>query len=81
MPSDTPRSVEALHLDLMRRAGPTRRAQLAIQLSTSMIRGSRRAIARVHPELDERAVRLLWVEKHYGTTIAAAVRHRLGLLP
>ncbi len=79
MASDTPRSVETVHLDLMRRATPARRAELAIRLSTSMIRGSRRAIARAHPELDERGVRLLWVENHYGPAIADALRRRLGV--
>jgi hypothetical protein len=74
---DTHPSAEAVQLDLMRRAGPTRRAALAIRLSSSMIRASRRAVARRHPELDERGVMLRWVELHYGRPIAEALRrHR-----
>ena len=75
---DTHAQAEAVHLELMRRAGPARRAALAIRLSTSTIRASRRAIARRHPELDERGVQLLWAELHYGPSIAAALRKRLG---
>ncbi len=79
MARDTSLAVEAIHLDLMRRAGPARRAGLAIKLSTSMIRGSRRAIARLHPELDEQGVRLRWVEQNYGLVLADALRRRLGV--
>lgn len=75
---DTHEAAERVHLELMRRAGPARRAGLAIRLSSSMIRASRRAIARRHPELDEEAVRLAWVEAHYGARLAAAVRARLA---
>lgn len=75
---DTHPSAEEVQLELMRRAGAARRAALAIRLSSSMIRASRRAVARRHPELDEQGVRLRWVELHYGRGIADALRRRLS---
>ena len=79
--SDTHLAAEAVQLELMRRAGPARRAGLAIRLSSSMIRASRRAVARRHPELDEQGVKLRWVELHYGRAIAEALRRHLSTRP
>ncbi len=78
---DTSLAAEAVHIELMRRAGPVRRAGLAIRLSSSMIRASRRAVARRHPELDEDGVKLRWVELQYGSPIAEALRRHLATRP
>jgi hypothetical protein len=77
-PSDTPPAVEAIQLDLLRRAGTARRAALALNLSRTAIRASRRAIARRHPELDEQGVLLRWAELHYGADLADRVRRYLA---
>jgi hypothetical protein len=74
---DTHPNAEEVQLDLLRRAGPARRAGLAMSLSSSMIRASRQAVARRHPELDELGVKLRWVELHYGKPIADALRRHL----
>jgi hypothetical protein len=78
VPSDTPPHVEAVHLDLLRRAGAARRITLAMSLSRSAIRSSRRAVARRHPELDEQGVLLRWAELHYGEDLANRVRNYLA---
>jgi hypothetical protein len=70
--------MEAKQLELLRQAGPARRAALALRLSQSAIRSSRRAIARRHPELDERGVLLRWAELHYGHDLADRVRRYLA---
>jgi hypothetical protein len=77
-PSDTPPVIEAIQLDLLRRAGIARRATLALNLSRAAIRASRRAIARRHPELDEQGVLLRWAELHYGEELAGRVRRYLA---
>jgi hypothetical protein len=77
-PSDTPPAVEAVQLDLLRRAGAARRAALALSLSRAAIRASRRAVARRHPELDEQGVLLRWAELHYGNELADRVRRYLA---
>lgn len=68
----------AKQLELLRAAGPARRAGLALRLSATLIDASRRTIARLHPELDDEGVRLLWVEHHYGPALAARVRPHLA---
>jgi hypothetical protein len=78
VPSDTPKNVEAVQLELLRRAGAARRINLTLALSRSAIRASRRAIARRHPELDHQGVLLRWAELHYGQDLADRVRHYLA---
>ncbi len=78
LPSDTSPQVEAIQLDLLRRAGPARRIALTLSLSRSAIRSSRRAVARRHPELDEQGVLLRWAELHYGEELTNRVRQYLA---
>jgi len=77
-PSDTSPAMAAKQLELLRAAGPARRAGLALRLSATLIDSSRRTIARLHPELDEEGVRLLWVEHHYGRNLADRLRQHLA---
>lgn len=77
-PNDTHPAAAAVQLDLLRKAGPARRAGLALRLSSSMIHSSRRAIARRHPELDELGVMLLWAEHHYGRELTDRIRLHLA---
>jgi hypothetical protein len=76
--TDTHPDAAAVQLDLLRRAGPARRAGLAMRLSTAAIRASRRAVALRHPELDEQDQLLRWAELHYGEELAARVRRYLA---
>ena len=75
---DTRPEVEAVHLDLLRKAGAGRRAEMVRSLSATMVRLSRVAVARAHPELGPDDARLRWVEIHYGRALADGVRTRLA---
>jgi len=68
----------AKQLQLMRAAGPARRASLALGLTSSLVQMSRAAIARRHPELDEMGVKLKWAEHHYGKALTDRVRAHLA---
>ena len=69
---------EAVQIEMMRRVGPRRRCELALQLSDETIALSRRAIARNFPELDEHQRRLKFVELHYGAELARRLEHWLA---
>jgi uncharacterized SAM-dependent methyltransferase len=73
-PSDTSVDVAQAQLRLLREKSAAERAALAIQLSSEVIRASKRAIARAHPELTQQQVGHLFVELHYGKALADAVR-------
>lgn len=77
-PDDTHPAMAAKQLELLRAAGPTRRAGLALRLSATLIHASRQTLSRLHPELDELGVRLLWAEHHYGKELADRVRAHLA---
>ena len=68
----------AKQLELLRAAGPARRAGLALRLSASLVHASRQILARLHPELDDEGVRLLWLEHHHGKELADRVRRHLA---
>lgn len=63
--------------DLLRAAGPGRRAALARSLSASVISMSREAIRRRHPEYTETDVLLRFVALNYGAELADRLRARL----
>ena len=47
---------------------------LAIRLSSEVIRASKKAISRVHPEFTSEQVEDLFIELHHGRELADAVR-------
>ena len=74
----------AAQLELLRRMGPGGRLRVGLRLSSAIIALSRAALRRRNPELDERALRLLWIEQTYGAELARKVeRHmkRVGWPP
>jgi hypothetical protein len=73
-PSDTDPDSARVQLDLLRAAGPSRRASLAIGLTRTVIDLSRRALRSARPELPEAEIEALWVEIHYGREIAEGLR-------
>ena len=75
--SDTVPEMERAQIELIRKASPARRLDLALSLSQTAIDLSRRAIARASPSLDDREVRLKFVELHYGQDLANGVRRHL----
>lgn len=72
--NDTDAAVERVWIGLLRSAGPLRRSTLASDLTNRVLRRSRAAIARAHPELSELDRKLLFVEVHYGRTLAERLR-------
>lgn len=72
--NDTHPDAERVQLELLRNAGPRRRAIIASQLSNQSKWRSRQAIARAHPTLSERARALLFIELSYGRELADRVR-------
>jgi hypothetical protein len=75
--SDTDPDTERAQIDLLRAAGPSRRASLALGLTQTVIDLSRRALRSARPELPEPEIEALWVELHYGREIADGLRaHR-----
>ena len=77
LPSDTSRAADEAQLEALRRMGPGGRLRAGLRFSCSMIALSRAALRARHPELGERALKLLWIEQNYGAALARAVqRHQ-----
>lgn len=74
MPSDTSPEAEQMQLRLLRDMSPAQRANLALELTSEVIRASKRAIARAYPSLTEREVGYRFIELHYGRELAEATR-------
>ncbi len=78
--ADTSPDAERVQIALLRKAGLRRRLRLALSLSDSAIKLSRRAIRRANPLLSEQEVRLRFVALHYGERMEKAVRRHLERL-
>ena len=76
-PTAAASKADRVQIELLRKAGPVRRSELALSLSTAVIEMARSAIGRRHPEYSERDVLLAFVENSYGRGLAAGVRRRL----
>jgi hypothetical protein len=79
--SDTDPDVLELQADLLRQATPARRVQMALSLSAAVIGLAHAGIRRRAPAISDLDARLRFVEIHYGTDLALAVRARLSELP
>jgi hypothetical protein len=71
---DTDREAERVQLELLRRAGSTRRAAMALRLSAEVLTMARRAVRRAMPGATEQEVALRFVELHYGRQLAEGLR-------
>ena len=78
--ADTSPDAEKVQLDLLRKAGPTKRAALARSLSCTIMWLTRRGIAERYPEADETEVELRFVAACYGEDLANALRQHLTRL-
>ncbi len=74
IPSDTPQEMADRQLALLALKTPAERVMLAARLSSEVIRASKRAIARVHPEFTKEQVDDYFIELHHGRELADAVR-------
>jgi hypothetical protein len=71
---DTSPEAERVQIELIRKASSAKRFGLARSLSQSFIQASRQTIRRLHPELSQEELDLLFVELHYGKDLADRVR-------
>ena len=77
---DTSRGAAAAQLAVLRRMGPGGRLRAGLRFSRSMIALSRAALRARNPNLDERALKLLWIEQNYGADLARKVeRHQRAI--
>ena len=76
--TDTSPEAEAVQFELVRRMTPEQRVGIAIGLTNELVRCSKAAIRRRHPECSEVEIGFKFIEMHYGTTLAEAVRQRLS---
>ena len=63
---------------MLRAATRSERSGLAQSLSQTTIELSRRALRRLHPELSEVQIRLLWVANRYGEDLAVRLKEDLA---
>ena len=77
--SDTDPEAERVQLELLRAAGPGRRARMALELSALVISLARRGLrSTLPPGASEEDAALRFVELYYGLELAAGVRRRLA---
>ena len=74
IPSDTTPEIAELQLALLAKKTPGERLLMAARLSSEVIRASKKAIARVHPEFTSEQIDDLFIELHHGRELADAVR-------
>jgi hypothetical protein len=67
-----------VQIELLRKAGATRRSELALRLSDDVVARSRRALQEQMQGASEEEVRLRWVELWYGRELANRVRAHLA---
>ena len=75
--SDTSPAAERVQIELLRRAGATRRYALCRSLTESVVEMSRRALRERMPNSPPRDVLVRWVELNYGSALALGVAARL----
>lgn len=73
-PRDTTREAEEAQVALVRAATVSRRLQVALGLSATVIGAARRALARSDPGASYREQVLRFVALHYGPALAADLR-------
>jgi hypothetical protein len=76
--SDTDPETRRVQLELLRAAGPGRRARMALELSALVIQLARRGLRTTLPkDASEEDAALRFVELYYGAELADGVRRRL----
>ncbi len=70
MSRDTHPDAEAVQIELLRRASPARRFELARSLSRTTMWLAWRAIRRAHPDVSDEEVSVRFVALHYGEELA-----------
>ena len=76
--TDTSADAEAIQLELIRKMPPTEWVNMAIRMTTRLVRECKAAIRRSHPAYTEEEVGLAFIELNYGKTLAVEVRQYLN---
>lgn len=76
---DTSPEIEKLQFDLMRRAGVSRRMQVARAHTAAAIRMARHRIAQAHPQWSEQEVAMHWARLVYGDELVNRAREQQNL--
>lgn len=72
--TDTHPKAEAVQIELLRKASPSKRFALMRRLSEQTISLAKRAIRRANPDASEQELNLIFVEIHYGRELAQRLR-------
>jgi hypothetical protein len=78
MLTDTSSDVQRLQMELARRKSPAEKIAQVREMTNLVVALSRRAIARVNPQMTPQEIELRWVEIHYGRKLAAELRDYLS---
>ena len=77
--NDTHPEAERVQIELLRKAGPRRRAAIASRLTNQGKWRTRQSIAKAHPDLSDDHRALLLIELMYGEDLAARVRDHFSM--
>jgi len=75
--SDTHPAAEAVQINLLRKAGTSKRFALAASLTRTTIELSRRALRLRHPKANEEEIALMFVSLNYGEDLALRLKEHL----
>ena len=78
IPSDTHPDIERRQIEWFREASAAEKVARSRALTATAIAASRRAVAEANPQLLPREALLLWIQLHYGETLAAQLRQLDG---
>jgi hypothetical protein len=73
-PSDTSDAAARVQIELLRKSGLERRAQLTRTMSRTVVDLSRAALREQMPGASEHEMLVRWVALHYGTELSERVR-------
>ncbi len=74
---DTSPEAERVHINLIRKASPAKLFGLVRSLSQTLIEMNRQNLRRLHSEMSEEELALMFVELNYGKELADQVRANL----
>ncbi len=72
--ADTQAEANEVQLQLIRNMPPVRHIQRTVELSRQLKNMLLAALKRIHPNLDDEEIRLLFIEQVYGKELADGVR-------
>lgn len=71
---DTSPEAERVQIELIRKASPAKLFSLVRSLSQSLIEMNRQTLRKLHPQMNEEELALMFIELNYGKELADHVR-------